>query len=160
MRPAVVSALLACLLLAACYQSGAETVTMGDSKRVAGVADGLYRRPDGSELVVRWDGAKLAYDVGVGGGVVRAAPAANGMWLLDYAERGHLVLLARVEDGAIQVMLPRPATEARLLKTHRLTLKPGPVDQVLGSTADLKAYFADLARSGEVEPGERLTRVE
>lgn len=151
--------LLACLLLAACYQSGGEAVTAAEATRVDGVADGLYRRADGSELMVRWNGAERAYDVGVGGGRVRAVPAGNGLWLLDYAERGHLVLLVRVAGGAIQVVLPRPEIEVRLLKAHRLTLKPGPVDQVVGTTADLRAYFADLAASGQLEPGERLVRV-
>ncbi len=153
------AALLACLLLTACYQANGEAVTAAEARRVDGVADGLYRRADGSELMVRWDGAERAYDIGVGGGRVRAVPAGSGLWLLDYAERGHLVLLARVVDGAIQVVLPRPGIEARLLKAHRLTLKPGPVDQVVGTTADLRAYFADLAASGQLEPGERLVRM-
>lgn len=149
-----------CLLLAACWQVKDPVVAQG--RRVDGLADGLYRRSDGSEIMIRWNPAQGRYDVGMTGGSARAAPLGGGLWLVDYADAVRLVLVAGIRDGAIVVHAPSPDVEARLAKAHGLTLKPGPVLILGGPPQAVHALAADvaaLAGSPDLAEAERLIKV-
>lgn len=158
MRRAVLLLPLLALLLGGCYEVSAPTVAQG--VRAEAVKDGRWRRSDGSELVLTWDGAQQAYRVAQGG-VVRLAPLGQ-LWLADYQAQRDVVLLARVEPEQVQLYTPTPAAEKRLAAAHRLAVKPGPVYRLVGDVAETRRFLADLAAlegSGELEVAERLVWV-
>lgn len=158
MRP--LAALLCCLILSACWQVKDPVVARG--ARVDGLADGLYRRPDGSEIMIRWNPGEGRYDVGMNGGGARVAPLGGGLFLVDYADAVRLVLVAGIEDGAIVIHTPTREAEARLAKAHGLTLKHGPVLVLAGRPEAVRALAADaatLAGTPDLVVAERLVRV-
>lgn len=157
MRPALV--LLSCLLLGACWQVKEPMVTQG--VRVEALADGLYRRPDGSEVMVRWNPAAGRYDIGVTGGSARMAPLGGGLWLVDYADAVRLVLVASLDKGQVVVHMPSADAEARLAEAHGVAIKPGPVRHLVGKPEAVRALAADVATLAppDLVEAERLTRV-
>lgn len=149
---------LLALLLGGCYELAAPAVPEG--VRAEAVKDGRWRRSDGSELVLRWDADARAYRVAAGG-LVRLAPVGR-MWLADYQAARDVVLLARLAPEQVLLYAPTAAAEKRLAATHRLTVKPGPVNRLSGDAADTRRFLADLAAldgSDELVVAERLVWV-
>ncbi len=157
-----VAALLVLLLLGACYQVEGETVPASASVRVEGVKDGLYRRPDGVEVQVRWNAALRQYDVAAKespGGTARAARLASGVYLVQYVDAARLTLLASVEGDDVVLFAPAKAAEQRMVKAHGLSLRPGPINALTGPAVSVANFFKDLAASGEYAESGRLTLI-
>jgi len=159
------TALLALLLLAACYQVDSDTVPASASLRVDGIRDGRYARPDGVEIAVRWNASEKLYDVTVKGaepgraGTAKAARVGSGIYLVQYFDAARLSVLAKVQGDDIVLMTPTKEAEARLLKAHGLSIRPGPVNSLIGSAGSVINYFKDLAASGDFTEGARVTRL-
>ncbi len=156
-------ALALLLLVSACYQVDGDAVPLSSSVRVEGVRDGLYRRPDGVEVQVRWNEADKVYDVVATGsesgrgGTARAQRVASGLYLVQYMDVTRLALLARMDGPDMVLMAPDKAAEPRLLKAHGLDLKPGPITGLVGSAGMVRNFFKDLAASGDFAEGGRMT---
>ncbi|MDO8605823.1 MAG: hypothetical protein Q7R40_04745 [Phaeospirillum sp.] len=152
-------ALLALLLLGACYQVEGETVSASASVRVDGVKDGRYRRPDGIEVHVSWNAAERQYDVVTKDGPTgkaRAARLASGVYLVQYMDAARLTLLASVQGGDVVLFAPTKQAEQRLLRAHGLSLRPGPINLLVGPAGSVSNFFKDLAVSGEYAEGGRM----
>ena len=156
-----IAALVLLLLLAACYQVEGQTVPVAASVRVDGARDGLYRRPDGVEIAIRWNAAQRQYDVageaGTPAGTARAALLAPGLYLVQYEDTARLSLLASRQGNDLVLFAPARSAEQRLLKAHGLELRPGPIDTLAGSSVAVMAFFKDLAASGDYAEAGRLT---
>ncbi|MBI5164080.1 MAG: hypothetical protein HY985_09285 [Magnetospirillum sp.] len=153
------AALLLLLLLPACYQVGTEVVPAARAVRVAGLTDGLYRRADGTEVMVRWNAHESRYDIGVNGGRARAEPVTDRLFLVDYVDKFHLALLVSADAEGIAVHLPAAASEARLLADYRVARKAGPVDGLAGPADAVRACLLAMASVDDLAVAERLTRV-
>jgi hypothetical protein len=157
-----IAALLALLLLSACYQVESDTVTASASIRVDGVKDGRYVRPDGVEVTVRWNAAEKLYDVIAKGaepgraGTARAARVGPGIYLVQYFDAARLSVLAKVKGDDILLMVPTKDAEKRLLKAHGLTVRPGPINGLIGSAGSVTNFFKDLASSGDFTEGGKM----
>jgi len=154
-------ALLVCLLLLlpGCYQVEGEPVATAAARRVGGVRDGLYRRPDGVEVTVRWNAAQRQYDIEstVGpGGTARAAPLGGRFYLVQYQDAARLSLLAAMDGDDVVLYAPAKAAERRLATAHGLTLRAGPIPLLGGKASEVAAFFQDMATSGEFAEGGRL----
>lgn len=155
--------LLAVLLLPACYQVEGDGPPAAAAVRVEGVKDGLYRRPDGAEVVVRWNLAQRRYDVAAKAdpaqvpGNASALPIGGRLYLVRYADLAQLALLASVDGDDVVLYVPSKAAEQRLLKAHGLSLRPGPINGLTGPGSEVEPYFRDLVASGELSEGGRLT---
>lgn len=154
--------LLLLVLLAACYQVDGDTVPMSASARVEGVKDGRYRRPDGVEIAIRWNEAERLYDVVAQGadkgrgGTARATRVGPGLYLVQYMDATRLSLLAKPDGDAVILFGPTKEAEKRLLGAHGLSLRPGPINGLLGSAGGIRNFFKDLAASGEFAETGRL----
>ncbi len=151
---------LCSLLLSACWQVKEPVVARG--VKVDGLADGLYQRSDGSEVMIRWNGGQGRYDVGMTGGAARVAPLGGGLFLVDYSDAVRLAVVARIEDGTMVIEAPTPAAEERLAMAHGLSLRHGPVRVLAGTPEAVRALAADvasLAGTGELVETDRLTRI-
>lgn len=154
--------LIVVLLLGACYQVEGETVPVSASIRVNGVKDGLYRRPDGVEVQLRWNDAERQYDVTAKdgpGGKARAAQLASGVYLVQYTDAARLTLMASVRGDDVVLFEPDKATEQRLLRAHGLGLRPGPINSLAGPAGSVAGFFKDLAVSGAYKEGARVVLV-
>ncbi|RAU23969.1 hypothetical protein CU669_02570 [Paramagnetospirillum kuznetsovii] len=157
-----VFALLTLLVLSACYQVDGEAVPMSSSIRVDGVKDGRYRRPDGVEVAVRWNEAEKLYDVIADGaekgrgGTARAARIAPGIFLVQYMDATRVAVLAKLDHNDLILFAPTKATEQQLLGAHGLSLRPGPINSLLGSMGGIRNFFKDLAASGGFAEGGRM----
>ncbi|HTH15459.1 MAG TPA: hypothetical protein VL974_02295 [Magnetospirillum sp.] len=146
--------LLLILALAGCYQGDGPVLAEGAQ---GPVKDGVWRRADGGEVELAWDGSTGGYRVGAGG-VVRLAKAGE-LWLADYQAERDIVLLAKLTPEQVVLVQPKPEAEQRLLATHKLALKAGPIRLLSGSAAERRSYLAaaaTLPESDLVEVG-RLT---
>lgn len=158
-----IAALLVLLSLAACYQVEAETVPASASIRVDGIKDGRYRRPDGIEVSVRWNETEKLYDVIADGaekgrgGTARAARIASGLYLVQYMDAARLSLLASVQGNDVVLFTPTKEAEPQLIKAHGLSLRPGPINGLIGSPTGVRNFFKDLAASGDYVESARLT---
>lgn len=154
----LIAVLLLSLGVAACYE--VREPTLAEGVRVEGLPDGVWRRSDGSEVALAWDGDAKGYRVSLGG-TVRLAPVGK-LWLADYRAERSIVMLARV--GAEQVVFLAPSDEAerRLAGGHGLALKPGPIKRLTGEAGERRQYLEDLAAlagTPDLVEVERLTRV-
>ena len=151
-------------VLGACYQVEGETVPAALSVRVDGLNDGLYRRPDGVEVMIAWNAARQAYDVtaydvtgkDAPGGTARATRLVPGVFLVQYRDAASLTLLASLQGKDVVLMAPLKATEQSLIKAHGLGLRPGPINALTGPGRALTDFFKDLAASGDYTEGGRL----
>ncbi len=131
------------LLLSACYQVTPPVVENGVA--VPGWKDGIYGRDDGTQVDIRWDGGRAAYVVGAGG-EVRLERLNDGLYLADYQAERRIVMLARLEaDGDVVFLIPAPAQERQVTKSHGVSVRPGPIPRLDGSAGAIRAYFAALA---------------
>jgi hypothetical protein len=151
-----VVALLSAATLSACYQVQGPVVDKG--VRVAGIADGTWRRADGSEIALTWDEAAAAYRVGAGG-MVRLAPAANGLYLADYQAERRIVLLLKANARELVFLLPPEAAETGLATGHGAAIKPGPIKLLNGKAQAVAATLAAMAARPDLVEAGRLTRV-
>ncbi|TAN71162.1 MAG: hypothetical protein EPN20_04880 [Magnetospirillum sp.] len=157
-----IAALLVLLLLGACYQVEGETVSASASVRVDGVRDGLYRRPDGVEVQVRWNAAERQYDVTPKdgpSGKARAARLVSGVYLVQYVDATRLTLLASVQGSDVVLFAPNKAAEQQMIKAHGLSLRPGPINALVGPAGSVANFFKDLGASGDYVEGGRMTLV-
>ena len=157
-----IATLIFVLLLGACYQVEGDTVPASASIRVEGIKDGLYRRPDGVEVQLRWNAAERSYDLAAKdgpGGKARAARLASGLYLVQYSDAARLTLMAAVQGDDVVLFEPEKATEQRLLKAHGLGLRPGPINSLTGPTGSVANFFKDLAASGEYKESARMVLV-
>ncbi|MGE5503812.1 MAG: hypothetical protein ACM31L_05260 [Actinomycetota bacterium] len=154
-----VLAALALLSLAACWQVDADVVPADAVTRPEGVKDGVYRRADGTELAVRWNEAERAFDIGGSAvGKARVAKAGANLYLVQFTGNMRLALLAARDGDDLALLSPAPAAQARLATRHGVSLRPGPIDQLVGSPAAVRAYLteastlpaAELTRSGKL----------
>jgi hypothetical protein len=160
MRRVVV--LLAALLLSACYQVEGETTPDTAGVRAEGVRDGLYRRPDGTEVAVRWNPADRLYELVRPGasGKARLRKLAGGLHAVRYEGEMRLALLAAAEGDDIVLYVPTREAERRLAKRFGLTVKPGPIQGLAGSPTALDDYLTEaaaLAGSPELVESARLS---
>lgn len=145
-----------CLLMSACWETGAPVITGGE--RVPGFADGTYRRPDGTELQIRWTGEAYA----VGAGTARAEPLPGGKWLVDYSDAVRLVMVVEMLPDGFVVRMPTPEAGARVAKSFGIALKPAPVIVLSGPPDEIRAFataIAQLDGTADLVEGERLVRV-
>jgi hypothetical protein len=153
------AALFLVLLLPACYQVEGDIVPAAASVRVDGLKDGRYRRPDGVEVRVAWNGAAMQYDVATADGPTgkaRAARLAPGLFLVQYVDAARLTVMAAPQGDDVVLYVPSKETEAAMLKAHGLVLRPGPINALSGSPRAIADYFKDLAASGAFKEGEKL----
>lgn len=142
MRTAVL--MLSLLLLAGCWHVEGEVVPATAGVRIEGVQDGLYRRPDGIAVAVRWNQADRRYDAG--DGWVRVQPLAGGLNLAYYHDPMlTLILLAAPKGDNVALFAPTPEAERRLAAKHGLTVKPGPINSLSGPGKAVRAYADELA---------------
>ena len=157
-----IAALFFVLLLGACYQVEGDTVPATASIRVEGVRDGLYRRPDGVEVQLRWNADERQYDVTAKdgpGGKARAARLASGLYLVQYNDAARLTLMASLRGEDVVLFAPTKAAEQSLLKAHGLGLRPGPINSLTGPAGSVANFFKDLAASGDYEEAARMVPV-
>ena len=153
------AALLFLLLLGACYQVEGETVPAAASVRVDRVKDGRYRRPDGVEVAVRWNADQRQYDVATKdgpAGTARAARLAAGVYLVQYKDAASLTLLAAVQGDDVVLFAPNKPAEQEMIKAHGLSLRPGPINALVGPPRSVTNFLKDLAASGEYAEGGRM----
>lgn len=149
-------AVTCCLLLGACWQAAEPVITAGE--RVPGFEDGTYRRPDGSEVAVRWTGEAYA----VGTGTARAEPLPGGKWLVDYSDAVRLILVVVPTADGLLVRMPIPDAGTRVAKPHGVTLRPAPVVVISGPANEIRAFAAavtELDGTPDLIDGEMLVRV-
>lgn len=128
--------------LSGCYEVGEPLVAADQSRHVAGVEDGVWRRADGNEVSLTWmDGA---YRV-ASGGVVRLAALDRDMFLVDYQAEHHVAMLARLDHGQISILVPRSEVEDALLAAHGLQTRPGPIRVLRGDSRKILDYFRTLS---------------
>jgi hypothetical protein len=140
--------LLALSLLSACWQVEGDSVPAEAAIRVEGVKDGIYRRNDGNELVVRWNAAERVYDIGgggVGAGKARAMRVGETLALVQFTGNLRLALLATLTGDDLVMLGPTPAVEKRLAAKHGVVLRPGPINHLSGPPSAVKAYVAEAA---------------
>lgn len=145
-----------CLLMSACWETAAPVITIGE--RVPGFEDGTYRRPDGTELQIRWTGEAYA----VGTGTARAEPLAGGKWLVDYSDQVRLIMVVEPTADGFVVRMPTPEAGARVAKSFGITLKPAPVIVLSGPPDETRAFAAAITQldgTAHLVEGERLVRV-
>lgn len=142
------------LLLSACYQVSPSVVETGIA--VPGWRDGVYGRDDGTQVDIRWDGDQGAYVIGAGG-VVRLSQLNKTLFLADYQAERRIVLLARREEnGDVVFLTPSAEAERRFTAQNQLSIKPGPIPRLDGSTSSIRHYFLDLADQAELTEAARL----
>lgn len=149
-------ALLAALTLSACYEVQGPVVAEG--VRAAGIADGSWRRDDGTEIALTWDEAARAYRVGAGG-VVRLAPAANGLYLADYQAERRIVLLLKASPRELVFLLPPESVERGVAAGHGATIKAGPIKLLNGDATAVAAALAAMSTRPDLTEAGRLVRV-
>ncbi len=155
MRLSSLMTLLLALFLGACYEVDTPLVTHG--VRMEGVPDGVWRRSDGSTLVLRWSPEESAYLVGAGG-QGRALPL-KGRWLVEYDTTRHVLLIVEVAADGLHVLVPPPEMEQTLLATHGLMIKPGPIRRLMGTPQAVGSYMLTLGAWGGLRDIEHLTWV-
>ncbi|MBF0327108.1 MAG: hypothetical protein HQL42_18830 [Alphaproteobacteria bacterium] len=151
-----VVAVLAAATLAACYEVQVPLVDKG--VRAAGIADGTWRRADGTDVTLAWDEAAGAYRVGAGG-MVRLAPAANGLYVADYQAERRIVLLLRANARELVFLLPPEAVEKGVAAGHGAAIKAGPIKLLNGEPRAVAATLAAMAARPDLAEAGRLTRV-
>jgi hypothetical protein len=163
----VLLALLSLASLAACWQVDGDVVPLDARLRPQGVRDGVYRRSDGTELAVRWNETEGAFDVGGSAvGKARVTKAGTGMYLVQFTGNMRLAVLAAADGDDLVLFTPGPAAQARLATRHGVGLRPGPIDQLVGPPAAVRAYLAEaatlppaeLARAGRLAYGGPIER--
>lgn len=154
--------LVSALLVASCYQVDGETVPQSASIKVEGLKEGLYDRPDGVKVLVRWNQAERQYDVTAqgegqnGGGKARATRVANQLYLVQYSDAARLTLLASVKGDDVVLLLPNKAVEQRLAKAHGVGIRPGPINALTGSVGSVLNFYKDVVASGEFAEGPKV----
>ncbi|CAA7624740.1 conserved hypothetical protein [Magnetospirillum sp. LM-5] len=147
---------LTVLSLSACYQVQVPVVDKG--VRAPGVADGTWRRDDGTEVGLSWDEAAQAYRVSAGG-VVRLAPAANGLYVADYQAERRIVLLLRASPRELVFLAPPEPVEKGLAAVHGAAIKAGPIKLLNGDVQAVAATLGAMAARPDLAEAGRLTRV-
>jgi hypothetical protein len=149
--------LLAAVTLSACYQVQAPVVETG--VQAEGVADGTWRRADGSEVALAWDETARAYRVSAGG-MVRLAPTNGGLYLADYQAERRIVLLLKAAPRELVFLSPPAAAESGLAARHGAAIKAGPIKLLNGEPQAVAAALAAMAARADLVEAGRLTRVE
>ncbi|MBR9973268.1 hypothetical protein [Magnetospirillum sulfuroxidans] len=154
MPRAFLGVVMAALLLSACYQVSSPVVETGMA--VPGWRDGVYGRDDGTQVDIRWDGEQGGYVIGAGG-VVRLARLNASLFVADYQAERRIVLLARMaENGDVVFLVPSAEAERHLTAQNHLSVRPGPIPRLDGSSASVRRYFQDLATQAELTEAARL----
>lgn len=134
------------LVLSACWQVEGDTVPAEAGVRAEGVRDGLYRRPDGTEVAVRWNQERRHYDIGAGRARVQPV-AGTGLYLVQYQDPTlKLTLLAQPKGDDVVLYAPTPEADRKMAPRFGLSAKAGPITQLQGDPARVRDYVAELAR--------------
>jgi hypothetical protein len=157
MRVAVLAGLMsAAMALSACYEVQGPVVTQG--VRAAGIADGTWRRDDGTEVSIRWNEAEAAYRIGAGG-AVRLAAVGPSLYLADYQAERRIVLLVTASENELVFRLPPDEAERMLAVGSGASIKAGPIKLLGGDPKAVSAYLTAMAARPDLVEAGRLTRI-
>lgn len=146
------------LVLTGCFETDGPTLDAG--VRAEQVPDGVWRRADGREVRLSWDGAHGAYALD-SGGLVRLVPL-GAMWLVDYQAERSVLMLAEIGPDGVSLLQPRPEVARRLALADGVKVRPGPLERLDGDAAARRRFMDHLSRlagSGDLVVTEHLTRV-